>query len=453
MRWIRKNNYRKITIYSAFAFFLCVSFIFTGRLFNENSKSDKFAVISDKIRDETYLNDQKKLLKLLSLCHNGDEFGEAYMITKEFYISGNTEDIYINTCYPIEISTSQSGRSMGHCSDFLLFVYYADARLSPQYNQETYQKHVKNCPQTTYIHGEFPIDVLFELRQRNLWMPNVEQVDKRQEYLIGKTTLFLAKTMKSYRVLKSYLINHDLNIPITLSSHSSPDPMFQNNINVEQNFNTFYHGNGHSGLKSTRELIKCWERNPDLPTLTVVGNNQQVVADNIQYFSDLSISEVRKLQKMNGIHICPSVREGFGHYINEARGMGALVLTTDFGPMNEFVDDRSGLRVKHEGVIHESHQLFDNVQVKITPENICGAVKALLEIPYELRETMGMNGREEFERDYFKMVESKRRTKTDAFQYFYQQVLTDNQIERLFADLNLKTQELTEKSKWNKILF
>lgn len=44
------------------------------------------------------------------------------------------------------------------------------------------------------------------------------------------------------------------------------------------------------------------------------------------------------------VHVCPSSREGFGHYINEARSVGALVVTIAAGPMNELVQDgKSGV--------------------------------------------------------------------------------------------------------------
>jgi hypothetical protein len=57
--------------------------------------------------------------------------------------------------------------------------------------------------------------------------------------------------------------------------------------------------------------------------------------------------DTRQLQAGSGVHICISEREGFGHYINEARAAGALVVSTDHTPMSELVQDgASGLLVK-----------------------------------------------------------------------------------------------------------
>jgi glycosyltransferase involved in cell wall biosynthesis len=51
----------------------------------------------------------------------------------------------------------------------------------------------------------------------------------------------------------------------------------------------------------------------------------------------LAPAQLRQLQTDTPVHICPSQSEGWGHTINEARAVGALVLTTDYPPMNEFV--------------------------------------------------------------------------------------------------------------------
>jgi glycosyltransferase involved in cell wall biosynthesis len=57
---------------------------------------------------------------------------------------------------------------------------------------------------------------------------------------------------------------------------------------------------------------------------------------------------LRDMQGSAFMHVCPSVREGFGHYINEGRAVGALVVTTDHPPMNELVQPQTGLLVPTE---------------------------------------------------------------------------------------------------------
>ena len=53
----------------------------------------------------------------------------------------------------------------------------------------------------------------------------------------------------------------------------------------------------------------------------------------------MPLPELRRLMATTGIHVCPSACEGFGHSINEARSLGAVVVTTDAPPMNELVTD------------------------------------------------------------------------------------------------------------------
>ena len=53
------------------------------------------------------------------------------------------------------------------------------------------------------------------------------------------------------------------------------------------------------------------------------------------YNARLKDEDYRIIQNAYRFHICPSEYEGFGHYINEALSVGAIVLTIDAAPMNE----------------------------------------------------------------------------------------------------------------------
>ena len=115
--------------------------------------------------NELHMN--AEIERLLHLCHEGNEA----IITAEFNYSGpKAEELFLSACYPIEISTSQAARSMGHCSDFVQYIYYAGARLSPQFYEPTYVEHMKKCPNSTWIHGEYPLEILFKNPEiRNFW--------------------------------------------------------------------------------------------------------------------------------------------------------------------------------------------------------------------------------------------------------------------------------------------
>ncbi len=65
----------------------------------------------------------------------------------------------------------------------------------------------------------------------------------------------------------------------------------------------------------------------------------------ILYTERLADEELLRLQQSSGVHLCPSREEGFGHYINEARALGALVMTTNWAPMNDLVQDHFGVLI------------------------------------------------------------------------------------------------------------
>jgi len=65
----------------------------------------------------------------------------------------------------------------------------------------------------------------------------------------------------------------------------------------------------------------------------------------IIYTERLADEELLGLQQSSGVHLCPSREEGFGHYINEARALGALVMTTNWAPMNDLVQDHFGVLI------------------------------------------------------------------------------------------------------------
>jgi glycosyltransferase involved in cell wall biosynthesis len=129
----------------------------------------------------------------------------------------------------------------------------------------------------------------------------------------------------------------------------------------------FFHLAGRSTAKGTDVLLATWRQHPEWPRLTVVQHPKVAtpgaacanIEHRIDYVEDAAL---RRLQNAHRFHVCPSEAEGFGHYLMEAMGIGAVVLATDAAPMNELVTPQRGVlipvaRTRREGLV--DHALVD----------------------------------------------------------------------------------------------
>jgi glycosyltransferase involved in cell wall biosynthesis len=114
----------------------------------------------------------------------------------------------------------------------------------------------------------------------------------------------------------------------------------------------FFHLAGRSANKGTDVLLALWRRHPQWPRLTVLQSPRVaralVHAPNIDHRIDyIGDAELKRLQNAHRFHLCPSETEGFGHYLVEAMGVGAVVVTLDAPPMNEMVASERGALVPY----------------------------------------------------------------------------------------------------------
>ena len=103
----------------------------------------------------------------------------------------------------------------------------------------------------------------------------------------------------------------------------------------------------------------------------------------------------------SGIHICTSETEGFGHYINEARMMGAIAIVPNAPPMNELINDDNGALVKVSLVKKLPWKTLN----KITEEDLAETIERLLLMTEEQRRDLGMTARKSYEKDRAEFID------------------------------------------------
>jgi glycosyltransferase involved in cell wall biosynthesis len=210
----------------------------------------------------------------------------------------------------------------------------------------------------------------FQLAKFNIFLPNPEWFvfstsdGKAHTQLtecipeFSKLDLILCKTHDAVKIFKNY-INED---KIKFVSFTSED----NFLEVENKYRTFLHLQGKSNLKGTNELwqvgfhyyddwselSKRTKKYLEIFISSANFSNAEILPAQFKYYPKINDDDdFKKAQNKCIFHICPSYYEGFGHYIWEALSCGAIVLTLDAPPMNEFVTNEFGLLIKPQRIV------------------------------------------------------------------------------------------------------
>ena len=185
------------------------------------------------------------------------------------------------------------------------------------------------------------------LARHVVYVPNIEWIFPTDEAVMrsGALDAVLIKTRHALSIFRGLPSARNLEGATHFVGWTSRDPGFNS---AERKDLEFLHAAGSSVQKGTDALVEAWLQRPDLPSLTVTAFAQAPIrlpstlfaAHNLRlHLAPLAPERFRDLQQSAAVHICPSVAEGFGHSINEARATGAVVVTTSAPPMNELVED------------------------------------------------------------------------------------------------------------------
>lgn len=159
----------------------------------------------------------------------------------------------------------------------------------------------------------------------------------------------------------------------------------------------FLHVGGNGGHRNTQAVVEAWSMYryydgvPKVPLqLTVVSKKFNDVLPDVTFHSHVSDAELVRLQNSHLFHLYPSAYEGFGHALHEAQGVGAIVLTTDAPPMNEFgcpfTIPSMETASYNQGIIH-----------RINPMDLHTAASDMMKLPEEDCVRLSAEARQRFE--------------------------------------------------------
>lgn len=205
--------------------------------------------------------------------------------------------------------------------------------------------HYTNFANSNFVRADISISLevmipqALNLSRENWYFPNSEWYTPQYDQFLPRFNRICCKTLDCERIWKQKLAN-DRPERVMYTGFESRD-LYDPLIPRE---NKILHAAGESEFKNTEAVIKAWTLTNwccPKPQLTIL-TRQKMYRDlcegveNITCIERASEEELKVLFNSHRFHLMPSAYEGFGHSLHESLGVGALVLTTDAPPMNEF---------------------------------------------------------------------------------------------------------------------
>jgi hypothetical protein len=155
----------------------------------------------------------------------------------------------------------------------------------------------------------------------------------------------------------------------------------------------FLHLAGMSQFKNTQATVYAFTKvtidDEARPPLTIVSVYPELWAfgkdcKNVTAYQRVSDEEIKRLMNSHQFHILPSGYEGWGHALWEGLGCGAVMMTTDHPPMNEFDGIARNLLIAYQDTIPE----LSAQRARVVAGPILGAIQRALKMsPREIAAT------------------------------------------------------------------
>ncbi|KAG1688107.1 hypothetical protein DVH05_004977 [Phytophthora capsici] len=356
----------------------------------------------------------------------------------------------LKKCPDVDIYLPDGIRGLGYCEDAVVFTKFLHSRLLPLwaledkfYDPETdsYVMYYELCPLTPMLFFNHYWD---DRPTRSEWpkdkpiyiMPNIEMRElTAKEY--WSVDAVICRTLACDQRVKAWYAQegNPRNAKVFYTRFTSSDSaahaiemLGEENIR-RKSFSKprFTHTAGSSPYKGTEQVLDCWLSHPNFPPLdlyiheTLYGENFQATYDDA-ILEATNVNLIRKRMDSVGFgqmlaessfFLCPSTQEGYGHYIDQARASGGVIITTDAHPMNELISSKDmGVLVKSRresgpdmllgGAFHGTHGLksVDGLVAKFSAQDLCESVEYVLkETSITQRETMAKEARRQYHQD------------------------------------------------------
>ena len=164
------------------------------------------------------------------------------------------------------------------------------------------------------------------------------------------------------------------------------------------------HVAGKSSAKGTSEVLEAMAAMPEHKLTMITSINRPNVPANVHVLGRVDQSMLTLLMNQHRIHLCPSAMEGFGHYINEARSVGAVVITTNAAPMSELITPDIGMGAAVKSVsVHHASQMYH-----VDPASLVACIQLAMRSSKEALESVGNKARAAYLRDREAFTENLR---------------------------------------------
>ncbi len=262
----------------------------------------------------------------------------------------------------------------------ILKMTMEEIRVNPIFIPNEFHENDTNNAKNIVVFWEKVIDcrLLYDETVLKIFIPHPEIIVEGTLPLLNYVDHIWHKTKLSVEAFK----DHASQAAHFFTGFTSIEP----DITV-QNYGRFAHFRGKASNRHSTQILNVWRNNPHYPELRYhfyqeLNGSWEEPFEFKEWLACRNISVMAgKIDKsfynqqlgQCGIHLCLSGVEGFGHYINEARAMGAVVVVIDAPPMNEFIDINSGILIpssdrQEMGLVHR--HLVSERSIKLTIDKI-----------------------------------------------------------------------------------